>query len=193
MSKKVESFPVTVFILQRNLVFRYSTLDADLTMKNSFYFNSPSMTQKRNHFRMVILLIFIFILVSYFAIPQMLNSAPITHFEPPKGQIIKVIPPPDLNEIIMAQQQAESEQEVAYLLHQKYLDPLAKYLEANRFNKAKAPYVKKVKMELEQRCSEIEKRYQSMRKDQVSLRNLKKGYEYACPTIIDRLATTLSQ
>jgi hypothetical protein len=142
---------------------------------------------------MILLLTFILILISYFAIPQVLNSATITSFDPPTGQIIKVIPLPDLNQITLLQQQAESEQEVAYLLNQEYLDPLAKYLEINRFNATKAPYVKKIKAELEQRCSEIETRYQSMRTAQVSLRNLKKGYGYACPMVIERLATTLTQ
>ena len=152
-----------------------------------------TMTRKRKNARVIILLIFTVILVSYFAIPQVLNSAPITYFEPPPGQTIKVIPLPDLNKITMVQQQAESEQKVAHLLHQEYLDPLAKYLETNRFDETKARYVKKIEMELEQRCGEIEKRYQSMRKDQVSLRSLKKNYGYACPTVVDRLLKKLTQ
>lgn len=151
------------------------------------------MTRKKNNTRMILLLTFMLILTSYFAIPQVLNSATITNFDLPTGQIIKVIPLPDLNQITLLQQQAEAEQEVAYLLHQEHLDPLAKYLEINRFNEAKAPDVKKVKVELERRCSEIETRYQSMKTAQVSLRNLKKGYGYACPIVIERFAKTLTQ
>ena len=162
-------------------------------MKNSFYFNSPSMTRRKNNTWVVFLLIILLISISYIAIPRVINSAPIIDVEPVTGQIIKVIPLPDFNKIKMLQQQAESEQEVAHLLRQEYLDPLADYLETNRFNKAKVPYVKKVNQELEQRCSEIEKRYHAMRIDQVSLKNLKKGYGYACPIIIDRLAKKLTQ
>lgn len=161
-------------------------------MRNSLYFNSPSMTRRKNNSQLIFLVIILLILISYIAIPQVINSAPITDLEV-EEQITKVIPLPDLNKIKIAQQQAESEQEVAHLLHQEYLDPLAKYLETNHFNEAKAPYVNKVSQELEQRCSEIEKRYQTMKKDQVSLKSLRKGYGYACPIIIDRLAKKLTK
>ena len=162
-------------------------------MKNSFYFNSPSMTKSRNSTRLVFLLILLLILISYIAIPQVINSAPIAAVENSTTQVVKVIPLPDLNKIKMAQQQVESEQEVAHLLHQQYLDPLAKYIDINRLNEAKTSYVEKVKMELTQRCNEVENRYQSMKIDRVTLRNLKQGYGYACPAVVERLTKTLSK
>ncbi len=162
-------------------------------MKNSFYFNSPSMTKSRNSTRLVFLLVLLLMLISYIAIPQVINSAPIAAVENSTTQVFKVIPLPDLNKIKMAQQQVESEQEVAHLLHQQQLDPLAKYIDINHLNEAKTPYVEKVKMELTQRCSEVENRYQSMKTDRVTLRNLKQGYGYACPAVVERLTKTLSK
>ncbi|NJO15663.1 MAG: hypothetical protein HC877_07930 [Thioploca sp.] len=162
-------------------------------MKNSFYFNSPSMTKSRNSTRLVFLLVLLLMLISYIAIPQVINSAPIAAVENSTTQVVKVIPLPDLNKIKMAQQQVESEQEVAYLLHQQYLDPLAKYIDINHLNEAKTPYVEKVKMELTQRCSEVENRYQSMKTARVTLRNLKQSYGYACPAVVERLTKTLSK
>jgi hypothetical protein len=164
-----------------------------LTMKNSCYFDSPSMTKRRNSTRLVFLLIILLILISYIAIPQVINSAPIAAVENSTTQVVKVIPLPDLNKIKMAQQQVESEQEVAHLLHQQHLDPLAKYVEINHLNEAKAPYVEKVKLELAQRCSEVENHYQSMKTDRVTLKNLKPGYGYACPAVVERLTKTLTK
>ncbi len=164
-----------------------SSCHFSLERNRSYYIT----TRRKNSRGVLFLLILSLALLVYFAIPKVINSAPIAEFEPTQEQIIKVLPLPQLAKIKMAQHQTESEQEIQHLLNQPYLDPLTKYIEKHRLNKAKAPYVKKIKAERDRRCNDIDQRYRNMKKSYATFMKLKKGYGYSCPLVISGFADRL--
>ncbi|MDY6993087.1 MAG: hypothetical protein SVR94_10860 [Pseudomonadota bacterium] len=86
------------------------------------------------------------------------------------------------------EQRLQFEQEIQSLFKQKYIDPLTEYIEYYEFDDQRAPFVEQVLVERDKRCSEIEQRYQAQKHNDQTGLQLKKGYNYSCPEVVERLS-----
>ncbi|OQW95307.1 MAG: hypothetical protein BWK79_02905 [Beggiatoa sp. IS2] len=82
--------------------------------------------------------------------------------------------------------------EVQALLHQKYIDPLTKYVEIYQNDKSRFDHVQTVRIERDKRCLQIAKRYAVMEKTAINLAQLREGYNYSCPRVVSDFATRVA-
>jgi hypothetical protein len=151
-----------------------------------------SRARTRRKFKYILMFLFIALLAAaiYFTVPQLLHfqmsTAEIDGEEiDGEEKIIKSLPLPNLEAIRTAQYHAQLEQEMKNVLENKHIDPLTTYIEKNRLNEVKAPYVERVKIERDRRCQEVEDRYQRLKKDYTTFIKLKTQYNYSCPQVIN--------
>jgi hypothetical protein len=110
------------------------------------------------------------------------------HAQSPEPEIKK--PTPVVNNT-QNQEHQKWEQELQKLFAQSYIDPFTNYIIKYQWDKKRASYVERARMERQRRCENIEKIFQKKPQNYKTLVQLTKGYNYSCPEVVTQFAQIL--